>query len=485
MLCSLSGEEPKDPVVSPKSGAVFERRLVETYINTYAKDPVNDEPLTTQELISITLAPAIVPPKPPVFSSIPTMLASFQNEWDALALETFTLRKQLHTARQELSAALYQYDAAVRVAAQAMKDRDEAQAALEQISKAMAALSNGDKVEETHEETHGSAETHKETHGSEDTETTQPDHRSVPVELLVSARDALFAQHKKQKFSLPVTKGTTAEVAVTTEQHNVPGVSHLYVCPETKEKFLASLEQYSISPDEGETFTDIVSLGKAAGSPFVATKTSIKHGDTSIAANITAAVAHPLESLWFAITDSAWEIYDKEGRVFSSNEIRPTALAVHVDGVLVAVGVAGKVLIYDATTAEQAASLDTAHEKIRKIVFAANGYWLAVLSHNDDELVVELFDLRKNSLVHTVKSSANAAFSLDGSSQVLAVGFEAVDFHLYSKKGRSWHIGGTQATSGLVDIAASCSADDIRAGKCVFVGVTHDEVVTMDVALSV
>jgi pre-mRNA-processing factor 19 len=72
------------------------------------------------------LDPSSAPPRPPNFTSVPAILNALQNEWDALVLETFALRQQYNATRQELSHALYQQDAATRVVARLLKERDSA-----------------------------------------------------------------------------------------------------------------------------------------------------------------------------------------------------------------------------------------------------------------------------------------------------------------------------------------------------------------------
>ena len=110
------------------------------YIEAEGKCPITGEELDLSDLIDVkseflgdlssSLAQPLVKPKPTPAASIPGLLVSLQNEWDSMMLESFTLKKHLQAVRQELSQALYQHEAACRVIARLIKERDEARAAL-------------------------------------------------------------------------------------------------------------------------------------------------------------------------------------------------------------------------------------------------------------------------------------------------------------------------------------------------------------------
>lgn len=52
-VVSVSNEVPENPVISPKSGAIFEKRLVEKYILENGCDPVSGKDMSAEELIEV------------------------------------------------------------------------------------------------------------------------------------------------------------------------------------------------------------------------------------------------------------------------------------------------------------------------------------------------------------------------------------------------------------------------------------------------
>ena len=106
VVCS---EVPEEPVLSPVSNNVFERRLVVKYIHENGTDPINGEPLAEDQLLEIKgsahveiflceqlertivlisahppkfyAANPLVKPRPPSATSIPAILKLLQDEW--------------------------------------------------------------------------------------------------------------------------------------------------------------------------------------------------------------------------------------------------------------------------------------------------------------------------------------------------------------------------------------------------------------------
>ena len=60
--CAISGEPPQDPVISAKSGHVYERRLVQKYITENGTDPVTGEKLEESDLVSIKASTRVPTP---------------------------------------------------------------------------------------------------------------------------------------------------------------------------------------------------------------------------------------------------------------------------------------------------------------------------------------------------------------------------------------------------------------------------------------
>jgi len=58
--CAISGEPPQEPVISTKSGHVYEKRLILKYINENGTDPVTGEKLEENDLVAVKASAFII-----------------------------------------------------------------------------------------------------------------------------------------------------------------------------------------------------------------------------------------------------------------------------------------------------------------------------------------------------------------------------------------------------------------------------------------
>lgn len=122
--CAFTGNILVDPVISKKSGLVFEKDSIEKQIDTTGQCPVTGQELSKDDLQEININHVITPKAG--FSSGNNSLNMLQTEWDSLILENFNTKKELNKTRKEISQYLFQHEASNLVIARLIKERDEA-----------------------------------------------------------------------------------------------------------------------------------------------------------------------------------------------------------------------------------------------------------------------------------------------------------------------------------------------------------------------
>ncbi|KAM6498003.1 WD40-repeat-containing domain protein [Amanita muscaria] len=428
--CSISGEIPQEPVVSAKSGNVYERRLILKYITENGTDPVTGEKLEESDLIAVKASPNVVPPRPPSLTSIPALLQTLQNEWDALMLETFALKQQNNGLRQELSYELYQNDAATRVVARLLRERDAAREALANVSAtigvAPAAHSNGD-VEMAAEDA--------------------PAEEALPAELVAKIDETnttLSAARKKRK--PPPEWTTAADVKTFTTKHTISslhspspaGITSLAISKLNPSQFLTGgndkvvqlydkdtdkvlaqlkghtkkINHVALREREGDA-TLILSAGAdksakiwshdSASGEYIP-KTTIRNHK----GEITGLGVHPVSILLaLSSSDKTYSLHDLNtfSQVFRSAPADDpfASLAIHPDGTLLGLGTpASTIQIYDIRSGAIAATLspeNTTPFSVSTLSFSENGYHLLAPSSLSSAAI---WDLRKQKITQTI-----------------------------------------------------------------------------------
>ncbi|KAI5811029.1 WD40-repeat-containing domain protein [Peziza echinospora] len=440
MLCAISGEAPQVPVVSTKTGTVYEKRLIEAYIAEHGKDPLTGEELSTDDLIELKTA-RTVRPRPPTLTSIPSLLSVFQNEWDALALQQYTLQQQLNQTRQELSTALYQNDAAVRVIGRLMKERDDARDALARVSIGAGAGTGSDEM--------------------------QIDSQGMPeyvVEKINTTQQQLSATRKKRAIAPDWATAETVSSFNTIHASEAlyPGGKSIALDPSGELALFGGADGVAgiFSIAQNELITPLKSDdGAITDVAWFGTRPITAHASGSVrlwdekgtssekigshAGEVTAITLHPCGDLLSSVgVDKSWVTYDLNtgkvvAQVYTESELTTTHF--HPDGHLVGLGTAdGSILIYDVRETKYAATFGPLAGPVQSLHFSENGIWLAVAVKG--ETTIEIWDLRKTAKVKSLETGSRVdSIRWDYTGQfIAAAGPSGASVQHYSKSTKSW-----------------------------------------------
>ncbi|KAL1632459.1 hypothetical protein SLS56_003701 [Neofusicoccum ribis] len=437
MLCAISGEAPQVPVASKKSGNVFEKRLIEAYVAEHGTDPVNGEELTTDDLVELKTQ-RTVRPRPPTLTSIPSLLATFQNEWDAVALETYQLKQQLAQTRQELSTALYQHDAAVRVIARLTRERDEARDALSRISVSAGGVPSGDamqvdsaglpdeitaKIDQTHQQL--SATRRK---------------RPVPDGWAtadnIQSFDTTFETEPLYPGGKTLALDKSGDLALTGGKDGVAGVFSI------SQKQAVQALKVGGSVTAGAWYNDRPVVATSTGAVKVFENGTEIAQVGSHAGAATSLSIHPSGDILASTgVDKSYVLYDLSSnkqltQVFTDAELLCSGF--HPDGHLFAAGGRdGQIKVFDIKSGESMANFD-AGGALQAIAFSENGTWLAAAVQG--ETSVQIWDLRKAASIKTLEvGSTVESVQWDYTGQFLAAaGSGSVAVQHYAKSAKSW-----------------------------------------------
>lgn len=450
-FCAISGEPPQEPVLSLKSKKLYERRLILKYISENGADPITGDKLEEADLIAIEADPAVVAPRPPSHTSIPSLLHSLQNEWDALVLEVFTLKQQYNSTRQELSYALYAQDAASRVVARLIRERDAAREALANVQATIGVTSSTatKDIEMTEDEDTGDGlpalvlqkidETHQVLSSARKKRKTPSGYPSPSEMKEYNSKHTISSLHSPSPAGI-----TTLALSRTNSSQFLTGgndkIVQLY--DRSTDKVLASLKGHTkkinhvaFRERDGDP-TLLLSAGSdkiakiwsydEASQEYIPKSTLRNHKG-----ELTGLEIHPISTLLIlSSADKTYSFHDLSNftQIYRSNPADEplTSLSIHPDGTLLAVGTSTSTIqIFDVRSGAIAASLSPPEGTpftVNTLSFSENGYHLAGPNSLSS---VAVWDLRKQKVASTIPLGDDFKINkvvYDASAQFLAVG---------------------------------------------------------------
>lgn len=425
-----------------KTGHVYEQRLITKHVESAGRCPVTDLEITVDDLFHVKSAKA-VRPRPASATSVPGMLSLFQSEWDALMTETFELKTNLDTTRKQLSHALYQHDAACRVIARLLRERDQARAQAKELQDLAGQVPAPDREVEM----------------------------GLTPEIIQRMSDiakSLSRTRKQRHFPglAPVAemKQLTCTAYHAIHQSTAPGI----LCIDQKENRIVTggMDSQVILFD-GETQKlaqkllghrkkvgsvafhprDVVLSASEDGTARVWTSKDSANWKSEYSCvhvvkhkgEVTDLSIHPLGDYFVTSSlDRSWALHDlTSGRCVRHMQEQPSGygcMKFHPDGLILAGGTENSVAVWDVKDQVIVATLAGHTRRVQALSFSENGYYLATAAEDG---TVKLWDLRKPLNIQTLNVSEGPVWSVrfDQTGQYLAVGAEKT--HVYNFETKS------------------------------------------------
>ncbi|CAK9001300.1 Pre-mRNA-processing factor 19 (Neuronal differentiation-related gene protein) (PRP19/PSO4 homolog) (RING-type E3 ubiquitin transferase PRP19) [Durusdinium trenchii] len=452
LVCAISGAAPEEPVFSPKTGQIYEKRLIEKHISESGKCPVTKEELQQEDLCDMKVN-KVVKPRPASATSIPGMLTLLQSEWDALMSETYDLKTNLDTTRKQLSHALYQHDAACRVIARLLRERD---AARSQVAQLQDQLSNS-----------------LPTNGSVEIQEGETGLSSQIVQKMEELAQNLAKTRKQRKFPelspLEEVKRLKCVQSHSLHHSTAPGVlcvdihkadpnrivsggmdCQVLLYNAQKQKMVQKMVGHSKKVTAVKLHGDKEVIVSASQDATAKVWTCSSPTDWSSQYNclhtirkhrldVTDLSIHPLgDYLLTASLDKSWAIHDfATGRCVRHMKDLESAfpcMSFHPDGLIVAGGTEDKsVIVWDVKNDQATVATLLGHESaVQTLSFSGNGYYLASGSRDG---VVKLWDLRKPVNLQTIQVEGGCtSVCFDATGQYLAVSGSTVQVFNFEAK---------------------------------------------------
>jgi len=457
-ICAISGEPlpTETPIVVTPSGYICSKTLLLTKLSENGGiDPFTSQPLSENELTPITTTTTssntITTPKLSTHTSFTSLLSSINTEYESLVLELFDTRKVLQETRKELSQALYQNDAAVRVIARLSMERDDARQKLASFDNIQP--KEADVVEED--------EQPSKKQKVETVTVTEED-----VEILRSEWKTLSKSRKKRP--IPDDYVTTDEMGKFKEVNKVslhkstskPGVTAMkgyadLICTAGYDKHVIvydnksgsitttltgaskevtyldiaqvrNTEEYKIITASLDQNIRLYSINKQTEEETTKPIATLKLPEDAIIESISLHSTTQFILVTTETTNYFIKIMNDELKIlksFSSTDVKYNTAALHPDGLIYAIGTKDThtIELWDLREQTLASTLPAEEGSITNILFSQNGYHIAVTTSSSTQ--ISIFDLRKVKCIGTIETDGVVnGMSFDWSGKYLAYG---------------------------------------------------------------